>query len=230
MASVQQIAANLPPEIGRHDVSTVRFGIEQYSSLSCGWWLWSQAADEASLLTIINCDQFCKWVWLQTMSEKRLTTLLGHLPPAVQGGGREQLRYTLADSCAGVLTSEQRQAYERDGFLVVKGLVAQQELNKYRERFRQLCTKEVVVSKWWFWLQHAGGTAYHLKIWHLFIIVVSSGSRNKRFQNAILSISLPFEHPAAGPGKFMVCMGHRLQCKIPNHKFPWYGAEKFEGK
>ena len=33
------------------------------------------------------------------------------------------------------------------------------------------------------------------------------------------------------PGKLMVCMGHRLQCKIPNctnHKFPGYGAEIFE--
>ena len=88
--------------------------------------------------------------------EKRLSTLLGHLkasahtrPLSVQGaggGGREQLRYTLADSSAGVLTSEQRQAYEQDGFLVVRGLVAQQELDKYRERFRQLCTREVVVS------------------------------------------------------------------------------------
>ena len=30
------------------------------------------------------------------------------------------------------------------------------------------------------------------------------------------------------PGKFMVCSGHRLQCKMPNctnHKFPGYGAE-----
>ena len=49
----------------------------------------------------------------------------------------------------------------------------------------------------------------------------------------VLSISLPFECPAPIPGKFMVCTGHRLQCNMPNltnHKFPGYGAEKFEGK
>ena len=38
--------------------------------------------------------------------------------------------------------------------------------------------------------------------------------------------------PAPVPGKFMVCMGHRLQCKMPNctnHKFPRYGAEFSKG-
>ena len=47
---------------------------------------------------------------------------------------------------------------------------------------------------------------------------------------SILSISVPFEPPATVLGKFMVCTGHRLQCKMPartNHKFPGYGIEKF---
>lgn len=86
--------------------------------------------------------------------EKRLTTLLGHLkassvPSSVPSNGGAQgneYRYTLADSCAGVLTSEERKSFEEDGFIVVKGLVAQQELDKYRERFRQICTREVTVS------------------------------------------------------------------------------------
>ena len=43
--------------------------------------------------------------------------------------------------------------------------------------------------------------------------------------NRILSISLPFEFPGPASRKFIVCTGHRLQCKMPNctnHKFPLY--------
>ena len=55
--------------------------------------------------------------------------------------------------------------------------------------------------------------------------------QKKQVHGYILSISFPFEFPV--PGKFMVCMGHRLQCKMPNctnHIFPEYGAEKLERK
>lgn len=81
-------------------------------------------------------------------SERRLTTLLGHLKASVPdtASGKDEYRYTLADCCTGVLSSEQRKAFEEDGFIVVRGLVAQCHLDKYRERFRQICTKEVNVS------------------------------------------------------------------------------------
>ena len=88
--------------------------------------------------------------------ERRLTTLLGHLKAAGAAGnvtaGRHESRdaaeysYTLADSCSGVLSPEQRRAYEEDGFLVVRGLVPQDKLDTYRERFLQICNKEVTVG------------------------------------------------------------------------------------
>ncbi len=90
------------------------------------------------------------------MSEKRLSTILGHLKAAgpassvsVQTSlppGRNAYRYTLGSS-AETLTQEQRDFYEENGFLVVKGLVPIENLDQYRERFRQICTKEVEVSE-----------------------------------------------------------------------------------
>ena len=44
--------------------------------------------------------------------------------------------------------------------------------------------------------------------------------RNKKGTVDFISFQTP---PAPVPRKFMVCMGHRLQCKMPNrtkHKFP----------
>jgi hypothetical protein len=95
--------------------------------------------------------------------QRRLSTLLGHLktkPPSTgsygaaavtgQAGGfpkRDGFRYTLDGGSEGVLSKEQRQFYEENGYLVVKGLVAQHHLDTYRERFRQICSREVEVIK-----------------------------------------------------------------------------------
>ena len=84
--------------------------------------------------------------------QRRLGTILGHLKasPASGYGARpgqqRKYRYTLDASSEGRLSQEQRQSYEENGFFVVKGLVAQHELDTYRERFRQICTREVEVS------------------------------------------------------------------------------------
>ncbi|CAC5418892.1 PHYH [Mytilus coruscus] len=43
------------------------------------------------------------------------------------------------------LTEKQRQFYEDNGYLVIKKLVPDYSLQKYRERFEQICKKEVVV-------------------------------------------------------------------------------------
>ena len=77
--------------------------------------------------------------------EKRLETILGHLKPSVGlatqpcGSG---LRYTV-DDC--ILSKEQRLAYERDGFLVVRGLVDQKHLDVYSQRFKDICSQQVKV-------------------------------------------------------------------------------------
>lgn len=87
-------------------------------------------------------------------SERRLQALLGHLRPAsgplvpgsVSGSGLDLAagyRYTLSGN--GLLNEEQRAAYERDGFLVVRGLVGKEDLEKYRDRFRDICTGAVKV-------------------------------------------------------------------------------------
>ena len=51
-------------------------------------------------------------------------------------------QYTL-DGC--ILTAEQRRFYEDQGYLVIRGLVSQADLNKYRDRFLMLCCKEAKV-------------------------------------------------------------------------------------
>ena len=84
---------------------------------------------------------FCKLATKKTMAERRLRALLGHLRP--DGGpahvsvAASAYRYTL--SGGGALSEEQRAAYERDGFLVVPGLVSLADLQTYTERFRELC-------------------------------------------------------------------------------------------
>ena len=84
---------------------------------------------------------------MSAKSERRLQALLGHLRP--EGGrpatsavsGTPAYRYTLSGN--GMLSDEQRAAYERDGFVVVPGLVSGAELRRYTERFRDLCTGAV---------------------------------------------------------------------------------------
>lgn len=94
---------------------------------------------------------------LPMAEQRRLETLLGHLKAKPAGsygtaGGQlggfhpEVYRYTLDASSEGVLDREQRQSYEEKGFFVVKGLVPQHHLDTYRERFRQICSREVEVS------------------------------------------------------------------------------------
>ena len=78
------------------------------------------------------------------MAERRLQALLGHLrpeggsPTAAPVSGASLLRYTVAGN--GVLSEQQREAYEKDGYLVVPGLVSGEDLKTYTERFENLCT------------------------------------------------------------------------------------------
>lgn len=49
-------------------------------------------------------------------------------------------RYTVNNE---LLTGEQRRFYEKNGFLVIKNLIPQNELEKYRERFVDICHRRV---------------------------------------------------------------------------------------
>ena len=76
------------------------------------------------------------------MADRRLRTLLGHLRPSEglpisAAVSASTYRYTV--SGGGLLSEEQRAAYERDGFLVVPGLVTEADLQTYARRFRDLC-------------------------------------------------------------------------------------------
>eukprot|EP00466_Bigelowiella_natans_P003240 jgi/Bigna1/86779/estExt_fgenesh1_pg.C_130232 len=62
---------------------------------------------------------------------------------AMSGGLKPKaMTLTLAHESEGVLTQEQRAAYERDGFLVVKGLVSDEDIEIYRKRFVEICTNK----------------------------------------------------------------------------------------
>ena len=77
------------------------------------------------------------------MAERRLQALLGHLRPeggplaAAAVSGTSAYRYTQSGN--GVLSEGQRAAYDRDGYVVVRGLVSRDDLETYTERFRELC-------------------------------------------------------------------------------------------
>lgn len=75
----------------------------------------------------------------------RMETLLGHLSsgPVSASECGSGLRYSVDE---GILTAEQRLNYERDGFIVVKGLVPQEDLQVYKERFKDICAGKVKVT------------------------------------------------------------------------------------
>ena len=94
-------------------------------------------------------------------SQRRLQTILGHLkggdgdavlpkPAAAHASLGDpsrtgRYRYTIDSTCDGVLSAEQRDFYEKNGYVVVPGLVSQEKLDRFRERFRQICSREVSV-------------------------------------------------------------------------------------
>lgn len=57
------------------------------------------------------------------------------------GGGRSY-RYSLDST---LLTDEQRQFYEDNGFLVIRRLVGEAQLKDYYDRFQHICSQDVKV-------------------------------------------------------------------------------------
>lgn len=84
---------------------------------------------------------------------ERLKTIFGHLnsdavispSPASSGAvhsGVQSFRYTLDNP---VLSYEQRKFYEDNGYIVIRNLVPKGKLDVYRERFEQICRREVEI-------------------------------------------------------------------------------------
>lgn len=51
--------------------------------------------------------------------------------------------YTLDNN--SILTKDQRDQYEQNGFLVIKNLVADSELDKFQRRFQKICAEKIKV-------------------------------------------------------------------------------------
>lgn len=85
---------------------------------------------------------------------ERLKTVLGHLKSsnpmnitfevtnATSQYAQPAFKYTLDSP---LLTREQRQFYEDNGFLVIKKLVPEHELQRYRDQFQKICKGDVKV-------------------------------------------------------------------------------------
>ncbi|KAJ3227182.1 hypothetical protein HK099_003145 [Clydaea vesicula] len=70
-------------------------------------------------------------------ANRRIDSTLNHL---------NNFRYTLPES-SDLLSLEQRQQYEKDGFIIVKGLISQSEMDSYRKRFIDICDGKVIPEK-----------------------------------------------------------------------------------
>ncbi|XP_067931714.1 phytanoyl-CoA dioxygenase, peroxisomal-like [Watersipora subatra] len=81
---------------------------------------------------------------MSSQASHRLQVLSNHLKAGeslqVACSAISEFRYTLPNS---ILTQNQREFYERNGFLVVKGLVKPENIDIYREHFRRVCNGEV---------------------------------------------------------------------------------------
>ena len=99
-----------------------------------------------------------------SQSQRRLETLLRHLkggngdivlpnpaashasstaPAPSAPNTRQRYHYTIDSTCDGVLSAEQRLFYEKNGYVVIPGLISQDKLERFKERFRQICSGEV---------------------------------------------------------------------------------------
>jgi len=70
----------------------------------------------------------------------RLKVIKSHLNQS------DKIQKALVYTCdGGKFTSDQRDFYEKNGFVVVKNLVSPEKLDKYKDRFREICSKRVEV-------------------------------------------------------------------------------------
>ncbi|CAF0729334.1 unnamed protein product [Rotaria sordida] len=83
-----------------------------------------------------------------TILAQRLEIINDHIrfysqcKPTVDNTRQSEFRFTLPN---GNLTNEQRQSYEKNGFLVIRNLVKPETLEIFRKRFQDVCTGKVKV-------------------------------------------------------------------------------------
>jgi phytanoyl-CoA hydroxylase len=70
-------------------------------------------------------------------TSNRVSTLAGHVAKSSQ----KEYRYTLPNS---ILTDAQRQEYEDNGFIVIKGCVSEDKIDRWANRFREICEKPAI--------------------------------------------------------------------------------------
>ncbi|CAF1201538.1 unnamed protein product [Rotaria sordida] len=78
-----------------------------------------------------------------TMSAQRLETIGRHIRLSTQYKNEQQqpqYRYTLPN---GNLTNEQREFYEKNGFIVIRNLISPETLEQFNKRFQDICTGKV---------------------------------------------------------------------------------------
>ncbi|CAM4904282.1 unnamed protein product [Rotaria socialis] len=77
-----------------------------------------------------------------SMSAQRLQTIGRHIQLSTQYKAEQQpeYRFTLEN---GILTKEQRDFYEKNGFIVIRNLVSLEALDRFRKRFQDVCTGKV---------------------------------------------------------------------------------------
>lgn len=70
----------------------------------------------------------------------RLKVIKSHLNQS------NKVQKALVYTCdSGIFTPDQRDFYEKNGFVVIKSLVSPEKLDKYKDRFREICSKRVEV-------------------------------------------------------------------------------------
>ncbi|CAF2540198.1 unnamed protein product [Rotaria sp. Silwood2] len=77
------------------------------------------------------------------MSANRLETIGRHIRLSTQYKSEQQqpeYRFTLSN---GNLTNEQREFYEKNGFIVIRNLVSPETLERFHKRFQDICTGKV---------------------------------------------------------------------------------------
>lgn len=86
-------------------------------------------------------------------AQKRVAVISEHLTPQKQHSNSSEISETTTDVATAdslvvpndVLSQEQVDFYNKNGYLVIRNLVPQELLNKYLERFNQICEGEVRV-------------------------------------------------------------------------------------
>lgn len=75
-----------------------------------------------------------------TTAEFRLSVIKRHLS---QSHLKSKLIYTVP---GGALNKEQRDFYEKNGFIVIKNLISGESLDKYKQRFQKICSDKTQVQ------------------------------------------------------------------------------------